>query len=304
MTDNNKNEQKKQDWKGTTVGGNNGQRWLLFFIRVFGLRMMYFFGALSIPFFVIINRKATKAIMKYYQKRGSSFLCSFFKVFKNNFIFSQMMFDKLAVMSGDANFNIKIINNEAFEQHVNNEKGFMLCNSHIGNSELTGFLLSQNKKSINSIIFGNDDPEIIERRAMILKQHNIKVITASNDMTHIFLIKNALENGEIVSIHCDRIFGSSKNVGVRFFGDEITLPLGPFVIAAQTDVDMLALFTMREGFRHYKLYVCEVKPAADCRNLREKASSLAHSFASTMETILSKYPDQWFNFFDIWEVNQ
>lgn len=102
-------------------------------------------------FFVIVNNKETRAIMNYYRKRGNSVVCSFLKVFKTISSFS-MMFDRLAVMNGDDNFNIEIINNEVFEQHINNEKGFMLCHSHVGNSELTGFLLHQNKKTINSVI--------------------------------------------------------------------------------------------------------------------------------------------------------
>lgn len=292
----------KQEWKGTTIGGYNGQRYLWLLIRVLGLRTMYFFSALSILFFVIVNNKETRAIMKYYRKRGNSVVCSFLKVFKNNFIFSQMMFDRLAVMNGDDNFNIEIINNEVFEQHINNEKGFMLCHSHVGNSELTGFLLHQNKKTINSVIFGNENPKIIEKRAEILKQRNIKIISAHNDMTHIFKIKNALDNDEIVSIHCDRIFGSNKSTKVPFLNDKITLPLGPFIIAAQAEVDMLALFTMRDGYRNYKLYICNINPNNECNNIREKATSLALSYASKLEKILYKYPDQWFNFFDIWKI--
>lgn len=89
-------------------------------------------------------------------------------------------------------------------------------------------------------------------------------------MTHIFKIKNALDNDEIVSIHCDRIFGSNKSTKVPFLNDKITLPLGPFIIAAQAEVDMLALFTMRDGYRNYKLYICNINPNNECNNIREK----------------------------------
>lgn len=47
----------KQEWKGTTIGGYNDQRYLWLLIRVLGLRTMYFFSALSIPFLLLLTTK-------------------------------------------------------------------------------------------------------------------------------------------------------------------------------------------------------------------------------------------------------
>lgn len=291
----------QSDWKGTTKGGSFGQRSLACLVRVFGLRIMYFLMAFAIPFFVIFNTKERNAIVKYYHNiLGFSKLASFFKTFKNNFLFGKMMLDRLALMANKNKFSIKIVNEELFNNLCDNEKGFMIASAHIGNFELAGYALHQDKKRINSVIFGGESPEIQERRLKMLERNNITGISASNDMSHIFIIKNALDKGEIVSMPCDRMLGSNKNVTVNLLGKETSLPMGPFIIANHSDVKMICIFIMREKTWNYTVYVKELC-VSDNLNIRSRTEQLAKSFALEIDEILRKYPDQWFNFYDFWK---
>ncbi len=288
-------------WKGTTQGGDFGQRSLLCLIRIFGLRIVYFFMAFAIPFFVIFNVKERKAIVKYYHEiLGLSKFRSLLKTFKNNFLFGKMMLDRLALMANKNKFSIKVVNEELFDSLCKDEKGFMIGSAHVGNFELAGYALHQDNKRINSVIFGGESPEIQERRMKILEKNNIVGIVASNDMSHIFNIKNALDNGEIVSMPCDRKLGSNKNVPVTFLGSETSLPMGPFIIASHSDVRMIAIFIMREKTWNYTVYVSEIT-ADNQLNIRSKTEQLAKNFTLELESVMRKYPDQWFNFYDFWE---
>ena len=83
-----------------------------------------------------------------------------------------------------------------------------MATSHMGNSELSGYLLRQNKKRINGLIYGGEAKEIQENRMKISEENNMRLIPVSNDLSHIFLITEALSNGEILNIPSDRVFGS------------------------------------------------------------------------------------------------
>lgn len=288
-------------WKGKTQGGDFGQRSLVFLIRIFGLRFMYFMMSFAIPFFVIFNKNERKAIVKYYHDiLGYSKFRSFFKTFKNNFLFGKMMLDRLALMAKKNKFSIKIINENLFDDCCNNEKGFMIGSAHVGNFELAGYALHQDKKKIHSLIFGGESPEIQARRAEMLSKNNIVGIVASVDMSHIFKIKNALEEGDIVSMPCDRMLGSNKSVKVSLLGKETYLPMGPFITAAHSDVKMISIFIMREKTWNYTVYVNEVQYDENL-NIRQRSEQLAKNYAKELESVLRKYPDQWFNFYDFWE---
>lgn len=287
-------------WKGKTQGGDFGQRSLVFLIRIFGLRFMYFIMAFAIPFFVIFNRNERKAIVKYYHDIcGFGKFRSFLRTFKNNFLFGKMMLDRLAIMAKKNKFSIKIVNEDLFENFCNDEKGFMIGSAHVGNFELAGYALHQDKKKIHSLIFGGESPDIQARRLEILEKNNIVGIVASVDMSHIFKIKNALDEGNIVSMPCDRMLGSNKSIKVSLLGKETSLPMGPFITAAHSDVKMISIFIMREKVWNYTVYVNEIQYDGSL-NIRQRSEQLARNYAKELESVLRNYSDQWFNFYDFW----
>lgn len=288
------------NWKGKTDGGNFGINSLFFMIRVFGLRTMYFFMAFAIPFYVFFRKEARIGIMDYYRKiHDFSKLRAFFRVFKNNFLFGKMMFDRFAIMSGDRNFNIEFIGNDKFWNLCNEPEGFMLGSSHIGSFELAGYMFHQDKKKVNSLIFDGESAAMQQRRIEAFEKNGITGIAVKSDMSHVFAIKNAFDKGEIVSMPCDRMLGSSKNVKVLINEVETNLPLGPFITSAQMNVKLLSVFVMREKFRHYKVFVNEIFADKDL-SPREKANIYANSFANDIQKVLNQYPDQWFNFYNFW----
>jgi len=287
-------------WKGTTDGGDFGINSLFFMIRVFGLRTMYFFMAFAIPFYVFFRKEARTGIMNYYQKiHGFPKSRSFFRVFTNNFLFGKMMFDRFAIMAGDRNFNIEFINNDKFWDLIEQPEGFMLGSSHIGSFELAGYMFHQDKKKINSLVFDGESAAMQRRRIEAFNKNGITEIAVKSDMSHVFAIKNAFDNGEIVSMPCDRMLGSTKNIKVFINNVETYLPLGPFITSAQMNVKLLSVFVMREKFRHYKVYVNEIS-ADEVLPSRDKAKIYADSFANDIQEIINHYPDQWFNFYNFW----
>ncbi len=291
---------KSNDWKGRTGGGSFGQYSLLLMIRVLGLRTMYFFMAFSIPFYVVFNGTSRKAIMKYYQKiHKYSTLRSLFSVFKNNFAFGKIFFDRIAMMTNDRRFDINFDGNDAFTDLIDKEKGFIIGGSHVGNFELAGYLLHQDKKKMNSLVFGGESEAIQEKRLELLRANGISTIVPMTDLSHIFELKNALDRGEIIGMPCDRNLGSRKTTTVTLNGVESKFPLGPFMIAAQMDVEMIGVFVMRDSFRRYTVYVRKMS-RPDIANTKLRADAIAKDFARNIEEIINKYPDQWFNFFDFW----
>ena len=76
-------------------------------------------------------------------------------------------------------------------------------------------------------------------------------------------------------------------------------PLGPFSIAAQRNVKMLAVFVMKESIHKYHIHVKKLSVPCDT-DKRTKAKLLAQNFAKELELIIRRYPAQWFNYYDFW----
>ena len=295
---------KSKEWHGVTGGKTLGQKALLFLFHFTNVTVGYVVLAHVVPFYMLFRRKSYLAIYRYFRKHfGYSPLKSFFKTYQNHLIFGQCMLDRFAVYAGRKNFfNLEITGNEAFYKLLDEKKGFVIASSHVGNFELCGYLLKQNKKRINALVFGGETKEIMENRLKLLNLNNISIIPVFGDMSHIFAVNDALSTGEVVSMPCDRIFGSAKSVTCDFLSGKADFPIGAFTLAAHFDVPVISIFVMKESVSKYHVYV---KPISlnnvEKISKRDKSELLTREFVKELETIVRKYPVQWFNFYNFWK---
>jgi len=295
---------KTKDWKGVTGGSTLGQKSLLFLFHFVNVTVGYVFLATIVPFYMLFARKGYLSIYKYFRMRFCySPVKAFYKTYLNHFIFGQCMLDRFAVYAGRKNFfHMKFTGNEKFYQLLDGESGFIIASSHVGNFELSGYLLKQDKKRINALVFGGETKEVMENRLRWLNVNNISIIPVFGDMSHIFTINEALLAGEIVSMPCDRNFGSSKSVACDFLSGKADFPMGAFALAAHFNVPVVSIFVMKETVSDYHVYVKAISLDDSMKvSKQEKAEYLTHKFVEELEDIVRKYPEQWFNFYEFWK---
>ena len=140
----------------------------------------------------------------------------------------------------------------------------------------------------------------MQNRKKMFADTNIRMILVKEDMSHIFMMNSALENGESVSIPADRVVHKQKTVTCNFLGAPAKLPLGPFMMAAQRDVAVLSIQVMKESAKQYHIYIEQLK--SESASVRDKAVDLAQQYANHVESVVRKYPYQWFNYYDFWQA--
>jgi predicted LPLAT superfamily acyltransferase len=290
-------------WQGRTHGGTLGQKGLFTFFRVFSLSLGYLFLHVFVVFYMIFSRKGFNSIWYYYRKIwGFGVLKSLRRAYRNHYLFGQNLLDKFSLFAGKKNpFKISVTGREIFEEIINSPKGAIIVSSHVGNFEILGYLLHQNQKRINAIIFGGENPVIQQYRQDILSENNVFQIPAQPDMSHIFTINEVLKRGEIVSMPSDRVFTGNKTINLNFMGKPAYFPTGAYHLAVKFDVPVLTLYVMRESGKHYHVIIRRIDNYADGNlSSAEKIELLAKGYVANLELILEKYPDQWYNYFKFW----
>ena len=276
------------------------QRSLVALFRVLPLGLLYGVMALVVPFYMIFSRKGYQAMYRFFRERLSyGRWKSFWNVYLNHFRFGQVILDRFGVYAGKK-YRFEVDGMSLMDELENHTEGFLMLSSHVGNYEMAGYSLKPKNKKFNALVFGGETQTVMENRQRILSQNNISMIAVKEDLSHLFAINAALDNGEIVSMPADRIFGSQKSADCQFFGATARFPLGAFATAVQKEVSVLAVFVMKEGMKRYHAYVQEVKCDKQA-NKREQMSQLAQHFATQLEAIVRRYPTQWFNYFDFWK---
>ena len=275
-------------------------KWLITLLRVIDIRIIYIFTYV----FVIppcLFRPGFKYIYRYFRERwGLSLVKAFFKTYQNHCMFGQVVIDRFAMYAGKR-FKCDIDGYEFFQQLAEEPDAFIQLSSHIGNYEMAGYTLVSTKKPFNALVYWGEKQSVMENRANMFSDKNIRMISIKEDMSHLFLIDNALQKGEIVSMPADRIFGSKKSVNESLLGAKVKLPLGPFSVATMRGLNVLAVNVMKSSTMGYTIYV---KPLSyDKQAPRNKQiEQLAHSYVTELERIIKMYPTQWYNYFDFWNV--
>ena len=274
-------------WSGKTDGQPWMQRSLIAMFRVVPLWLPYGVMALVVPFYMIFNRKGYNAMYRFFRERMNyGRWKSFWKVYANHFRFGQIILDRFGVYAGKK-YRFITEGQELMDELETHPEGFVNLSSHVGNYEIAGYSLKPKSKRFNALVYAGETATVMENRQKMLSQNNMSMIPVKEDMSHLFLLNNAIDNGEIVSMPADRIFGSQKAVECQFFGEKARFPMGAFALASKKNVAMLAVFVMKESYKTYHAYVRGIRNAQD--------------FADNLEEIVRKYPTQWFNYFDFWK---
>jgi len=94
-------------------------------------------------------------------------------------------------------------------------------------------------------------------------------------------------------------------------GATVRLPLGPFAMALQRGVPTITVLVMKDAAYRYTAYIRRVTiddgwrqalmAASGGRLTRQQeATLLAQAYADELETVLKRYPEQWYNYYELW----
>jgi len=297
-------------WSGKTRGGIAGYKTFVFFIKKFGLSFAYFILRFVIIYFFLFSQKSIRFTYSYFRQiLKYNFFKSCVRIYKNYFLFGQILIDKISLLAGfTTKLSFTFDGEENLREMVEKNTAGLLISAHIGNFEIAGHLLKRLNTKVNIIMFEAEHRQIKEYLSNIFKENNVHIISISNDLSHIYEIKNAIENKELICIHGDRFVEGSKTISSSFMGKEAMFPAGPFYLAMKYDIPVSYVFAMKEKKFHYHFYASPLKKYFQHQlNLKKREQSIISiisDYTSELESMLHQYPDQWFNYYNFWEAGK
>ncbi|OXA94378.1 LpxL/LpxP family acyltransferase [Flavobacterium hercynium] len=288
-------------WDGKSKGTVLGYRIFVFLIQKAGIKAAYVLLYFVASYYFLFLKKSNRAIFYYFKERLQY---PHFKakkmVFKSYYTFGQTIIDKVSISAGMRNkFTYEFDGIEVLKNLLAAKKGGVLISAHIGNFEIAEHFLGDINIdfSINLVTTDLEHSAIKNYLESLAQKPTVKFIIIKEDLSHIFEINAALTNNELVCFTGDRYFEGTKSLSENILGKEANFPAGPFLIASRLKVPVVFVYVMKEPNLHYHLYARE----ATVKHRDEKA--LLKEYVSSVESILKKYPLQWFNYFDFWNNN-
>ena len=287
-------------WNGRTFGSGWLLRWLIKATRWMDLRLLYGFSALFVvPVCLMLNASRGIAYRYLRQRHGYSPLKAAWKTYTSHCLFGQALIDRFA-MYGGKRFEVDVEGYEHFLRLASGDEAFVQLSSHAGNYELAGYTLVSERKPFNALVFWGEKATVMQGRNQMFAHTNIQMIPVKDDMSHLFEMNRALQEGEILSMPADRFVGSAKAVIIPFLGKDARFPQGPFAVAPSRGVEVWAAHVIKTGIKHYRIYVAPLPYDRTARR-SDQIDQLAHAYVAELERILRLYPTQWYNYYEFWQ---
>ncbi len=294
-------------WQGKTRGGVAGYLTFIFILKYLGLHFAYFILRFVVFYFVLFAPLARKSLWFYFRKiHGWGFWKSFTGLFKNFYVFGQTLLDKVALLSGvSTNFTFDFDGEEHLRKMASEGNGGMLVGAHLGNWEIAGQLLDRLDTKINIVMLDAEHQAIKKLLDSVIQKREVHIIPIKPDsFEHLFAIKEALFNNELVVIHGDRHIPGNKTVVREFLGKEADFPLGPFQLATKYNKPVTFVTAVKETKQHYHFMATKPKvypnKVGACR--KRQLELIISDYISWLEDKVRKYPYQWFNYYYFWKL--
>ncbi|MDB4285718.1 lipid A biosynthesis acyltransferase [bacterium] len=289
-------------WKGQSRGNLLGYKLFFWILRNLGLGFAYFILRFVALYFFFFSFKAFRPSWYYFgQRLEMGFWRSLLSIYRNKYVFGQVLIDKVALMSemGES-FTFDFEGRQEMWKTLNQGKGAIIVSAHAGNWEAASHFFStlgreDKEKKVNVVMFDGEHQQIKRFFEGVMTEKKIHIIVIKQDLSHLIEINRAMKANEIICLHGDRFVEGSKTIDCEFLGENARFPMGPFYMASRYNKPLAFTLALKAGKKHYRF---EAMPYSGEDTSPE---ATAQAFAHWLGEKMSQYPTQWFNFYHFWK---
>lgn len=199
----------------------------------------------------------------------------------------------------------KEIGEENLKIALTQGRGVICITPHLSHWELGGYVLASKGYPINILTLKEESRYLSryeERLRKMARIHTICFDPRERPNLSVIEIAGRLRKNEIVAMVGDRTY-DHQGIAVDFFGQQTSFPTGAVHLALETGAIIIPVFVILERKMKYWGIIGEPIPirmeGSKDESLRKGVQEIARRF----EEMISRYPDQWFNFFRYWGRN-
>jgi KDO2-lipid IV(A) lauroyltransferase len=181
-----------------------------------------------------------------------------------------------------------------------NGRGFLLVTGHVGNWEMGAVTLRSHR--LTPAVVGQPElsPRVQEMRSELRERLGVESIDIGSSMATAFKVRAAVAAGRAVALLVDRAYPEDQVV-IPFFGRPTPFLRSPALLARFCDCDVLPGFFLRNPDGSYFNIWGKPLCANPLLSPEEDARRIMGRVAADLESVIRRYPTQWFNFYRFWD---
>jgi predicted LPLAT superfamily acyltransferase len=287
-------------------GAGWAMRSLLFALNILGYTVARIFLIPIAAYFVITGGRSRRASRNYLARLHaidrSAPKPTLFQVYLHHLEFAHVLMERALLWQGKTNkFQFSGHGKELLEG--GSKIGSVLLGAHFGSFDALRILAKEMNCRVNVVMYRAHAQKINKLLEDLNPDTNVQVIEMTpGDTEGVLKLKECIERGEHVAMLADRVAPGARQraVDVDFLGAKASFPEGPWLLASVFACPVIFVSAARTGPRSYYVSVDQLADVI----VRQPQVLQGHiqKYARRLETHCRRYPRQWFNFYDFWNV--
>ncbi|HEY0940696.1 MAG TPA: hypothetical protein VGE08_11410 [Steroidobacter sp.] len=250
------------------------------------------------------ERRAARAYLTLVLNRRVTLL----DVARQFYTFAAVILDRVFLLSESfKRFRIKVFGLDGLRTQWARQQGVLVFGSHLGSFDALRVLgeIRQDVK-VRVVLDTEQNPELTRVLNTLNPDLARSIINARQDGTITTLaIKEALDEGALVTLLVDRARPGNQLTTVDFLGKPAPFPTGPWQIAAALKVPVVLCFGLYRGGNRYELHFEVFAETLQVERANREAglNAIIQRYADRLAHYTRGAPYNWFNFYDFWHVN-
>lgn len=250
------------------------------------------------------ERRAARAYLTLVLNRRVTLL----DVARQFYTFAAVILDRVFLLSESfKRFQIKVFGLDGLRTQWARQQGVLVFGSHLGSFDALRVLgeIRQDVK-VRVVLDTEQNPELTRVLNTLNPDLARSIINARQDGTITTLaIKEALDEGALVTLLVDRARPGNQLTTVDFLGKPAPFPTGPWQIAAALKVPVVLCFGLYRGGNRYELHFEVFAESLQVERAHREAglNAIIQRYADRLAHYTRGAPYNWFNFYDFWHVN-
>ena len=182
-------------------------------------------------------------------------------------------------------------------------RGTILLGSHFGNWEVAAVLLRREFGARVHLVVFQDQVKHLARFLASIQGDALRFVVLRRDRSWDFLkLHPILKAGGTIAIMGDRVLPGQPGAEVAFLGGRVTLPTGPYALAAIYGAQIVQIFGFKTGRNRYHFQALPPRTVQFSSRASREAdlAAAAQEYATRLERVVLRFPYQWYNFYDYW----
>ncbi|HNF98857.1 MAG TPA: lysophospholipid acyltransferase family protein [Pseudomonadota bacterium] len=256
--------------------------------------------------FYFLIRKAREAVLRNLETVAGK--VGFWQTHRRGLVtfrnYAQMLTDSYKVHLGQPlTMEVESIGRTPELVSLIREKGGIMATGHIGMWQVGPFLAEWRDLPPFYVARAEEPNPLVQKWEQRFRDR-FKVIYTTGSPFSALSIAKVLREKSVVGMQIDRVL-SDTGLTVKMCGKDARFPMGPALLARVTGAPLIpSFFVIDESLGRPRL-IHHVGPAVIVENTRDREADVrraTEAMVAIYEKIVCKYPTQWYQFFDFFDV--